>query len=670
MLSEVLLTSVISVSHIPLLLICLVFLVPVVVFVPYQLKNYFNLLVTSLFSIAGLFVAVHIFLNGNIMFPVFGLPFIGPIRVEADLLSAVFISIIAISALLGAIYAVGYIKPEREGSRMNMYTMAYNFLIVSMYLVCVIQNLIAFMIIWEIMSFCSFLLVITEHEKLRTIRSGLSYLITMHIGVTFFMIAVALIYLRTGNVEFASIMEYCKSYQDFPIFLLFFAGFGFKLAIIPLHTWAPDTYMAAQPQIAAIMGGTMKKLGIYGIIRVLTHIQDSHMEIGIFMIVIGCASALYGIINAIVQNDMKRALTYSSIENIGLIIMGLGIGILGVGVQDYSLAYLGLCGALLHVVNHTMFKSLLFMSAGAVQNSINMMNMNLMGGLVKTMPINSFLFLIASLSICGLPPFNGFISEFLLYGGIFEGLNATNVVAEVFLLVALICLALSGGLSLFNYAKMFGISFLGTPRTERARTAEEPNLWLIVPQVILVLLILSVDLFPSGYIHQLDHVIYMFVPKTHVFANRIFTAAQSIATVTILFLVFILVIMLVRYWVMKRSGVKYGPTWGCGYLAPTHKLQYTSSSFSHLFFTYAEPILGIVKRNPSLEKDNLFPKNQNYDTHTYDALEKNLVKNFVGRSEHFMQYFAFLQTGRLQHYVIYGFAFLFLIFLLTFSEII
>lgn len=667
---DVLLLSMFDIGHIPLLLLCLVFAVPFVVIVPYQLKVYFNLLISSLFSVLGLFFACHIFLYGHVAYPDFSLPFIGLVRIQVDLLSAVFISIISVSSVLGAIYSVGYIKPERDGSRMNMYTMAYNFLIVSMYLVCVTQNLIAFLIIWEIMSFCSFLLVITEHEKLRTVRSGLSYLITMHIGVTFLMIAVALVYLRTGGVEFASILLYCKSYPDFPLFLLFFAGFGFKLAIIPLHTWAPDTYTAAQPQIAALMGGAMKKLGIYGVIRVLTFVQDSHMEIGIFMIVIGCASALYGIVNAIVQNDMKRALTYSSIENLGLIVMGLGIGILGVGVQDYSLAYLGLCGALLHVVNHTMFKSLLFMSAGAVQNSINMMNMNLMGGLVKTMPINSFLFLIASLSICGLPPFNGFISEFLLYGGILEGLNATNVVAEVFLLVALVCLALSGGLSLFNYVKMFGISFLGTPRTERARTAAEPNLWLIVPQFILVLLILSVDLFPSGYIHQLDHVIYMFVPKTHVFANRIFTAAQSIALVTILFLVFIVSMLFVRHFVKKRSGVQYGPTWGCGYLAPTHKLQYTSSSFSQLFFTYAEPILGIVKRNPSLAKDNLFPKNQNYDTHTYDALEKNLIKNFVGRSEHFMQYFAFLQTGRLQHYVIYGFAFMFLIFILTFSEII
>lgn len=656
----------------PQIVLWLSFFIPFVVFVPFKLKGYFNLFTTFLFSLAGFFFSVKIFTHGQVEYPVFTLPFIGVIKIQADLLSGVFITIISISGLLGSIYSMGYIKPERDGSRMNMYVISYNYLILSMYLVCVIQNLMAFLIIWEIMSFCSFLLVINEHEKLRTIRSGLGYLVSMHVGVTLLMAAVAILYLNTRQTDFAALGTYFKGNHesDFYLFILLFLGFGFKLAIIPLHTWAADTYSSAPPQIAALMSGAMKKLGIYGIIRVLTFVQDGHKEIGIFMILIGCASAIYGIVNAIVQNDMKKALTYSSVENIGLIVMGLGIGMLGLGVQDYSLAYLGLCGALLHVINHTMFKSLLFMSAGAVQNSINMMNMNQMGGLVKVMPITSLIFLIASLSICGLPPFNGFISEFLLYGGILEGLNATNVTAEVFLLISLVCLALSGGLSLFNYAKIFGISFLGTPRTERARMASEPNFWLLVPQIILVLFIFSVDLFPSRYIRWLDHVVYMFVPKTHVFANRLFTASQNIALVTIIFVVLVMVLLAIRYYAVPRSRVKYGPTWGCGYLAPTPKLQYTSSSFSQLFIMYAGPILGYVKRASPLAKDNLFPKDHVYDTHTYDKLEKNLVKNLVGRSEHLMQYFAFLQTGKLQHYVIYGFAFMFLLFVLTFTNII
>jgi hydrogenase-4 component B len=343
---------------------------------------------------------------------------------------------------------------------------------------------------------------------------------------------------------------------------------------------------------------------------------------------------------------------------------------LGIGMQDFSLAYLGLCGSLLHTINHTMFKSLLFMSAGSVQSSINMMNMNQMGGLVKTMPITSFIFLIASLSICGLPPFNGFVSEFFLYGGILEGLNATNVIAEVFLLVALIVLALSGGLSLFNYAKMFGISFLGTPRSERARTATETNWWLLVPQLILVLFILSVDLFPFRYISALNNVVYMFVPRTHTFASRLFESSQNIALITMVFLVLVLALMLVRHFAVSKAKIKYGPTWGCGYLVKSPKVQYTSSSFSQLFMIYASPIIGFLKRGFHLEKDNLFPQSHSYDTHTFDALERSIVKKVVARSENFMQHFAFLQTGRLQHYVVYGFAFLFLLFVLTFSGII
>ncbi len=670
--------SSLQMEFLPRIVLWITFLIPLVIFIPFNFKGYFNLFTTTLLSVAGILFSASIFTNGQVGFPVFDLPFIGDIRVKADLLSGVFIAIISVSALLSSVYAMGYIKPERDGSRMNMYVLSCNYLVISMFLVCVVQNMMAFIIIWEIMSFCSFLLVVTEHEKLRTVRSGLSYLIHMHVGVTFLMMAVALIYLKVGKTDFAAIAPYCLApsdfpifgYSDFPIFLLFFLGFGFKLSVIPLHTWGPDTYSSAPPQIAALMSGAMKKLGIFGIIRVLTYVQHDHTIIGIFMILIGCFSAIYGIVNAIIQNDMKRALTYSSVENVGIIVMGLGIGILGLGMQDYSLAYLGLCGALLHVINHTMFKSLLFMSAGAVQNTINMMNMNQMGGLVKTMPVNAFIFLIASLSICGLPMFNGFISEFLIYGGILEGLNAADVTAEVYLLIALVCLALSGGLSIFNYAKMFGVSFLGTPRTERARMAEEPNLWLIFPQLIWVVLIFSVDLFPSHYIKMLDHVIYMFVPRTHVFANRLFTASQNIALITIVFLLLIVLLLVIRHYAVPKHKIKYGPTWGCGYLAPTHKLQYTSSSFSQLFFTYAEPIVGFVKRNISLPKDTMFPKDHLYDTHTFDKLDKNLIKNFVGRSEHFMQYFAFLQTGRLQHYVIYGFAFMFLIFILTFTHII
>lgn len=655
-------------------------LLPAVVFLPSSWKSFFGLTITFALSLVGAVLTYLIFVQGQVEYPVYTLPFIGSLKFQGDLLSSVFIAIISVSSFLGGIYAIGYAKPERDGSRMNMYTMAYNYLIISMYLVCMIENLMAFLIIWEIMSFCSFLLVINEHEKLRTIRSGLGYLVHMHIGVTLLMSAVALVYLKTGLTDFSSIAVYCKQHSAFGLFLLFFAGFGFKLALIPFHTWAQDTYSAAPPQIAALMSGAMKKLGVYGIVRVLTFMQDgdtsstllfgnSQIQIGVFLIVMGCISAIYGIVNAIVQNDMKRALAFSSIENVGIIILALGIGFLGIGMQDYSLAYLGLCGALLHVINHTMFKSLLFMSAGAVQNSINMMNMNQMGGLVKTMPITSLIFLIASLSICGLPPFNGFVSEFLIYGGIFEGLNATNVIAEVFLLIALVCLALSGGLSLFNYAKIFGISFLGNPRTDRARSAEEPSKWLLVPQVIYVLLIFSVDLFPSKYINVLNQVVYMFVPKTHTFASRLFVSSQNIALITMIFFVIILVLLVVRHFAVPKAKIAYGPTWGCGYQAKSHRVQYTSSSFSQLFFKYAAPILGLVRKSFSLEKDNLFPKSHPYETHSFDALERNIVKKFVARSEHFMQYFAFLQTGKLQDYVVYGFAFLFLLFILTFSHI-
>ncbi|MBC7388954.1 MAG: hypothetical protein H7329_07085, partial [Opitutaceae bacterium] len=186
----------------------------------------------------------------------------------------------------------------------------------------------------------------------------------------------------------------------------------------------------------------------------------------------------------------------------------------------------------------------------------------------------------------------------------------------------------------------------------------------------LVLLILSVDIFPFKYINLLNNVVYMFVPNTHVLATRLFDSSQNIALITMVFLILVLILMVLRYYLVPKSKIAYGPTWEGGNILKSPRNQYTSSSFSQLFMTYASPVLGFVKKSPHLEKDDIFPSSHVYDTHIYDSIDKSLVKKIVAKGEHFMQYFAFLQTGKLQHYVIYGFAFMFLLFILTFANLI
>jgi formate hydrogenlyase subunit 3/multisubunit Na+/H+ antiporter MnhD subunit len=272
------------------------------------------------------------------------------------------------------------------------------------------------------MTLSSFLLVLFDAEERVTLKAGINYLIQMHVGWLFLLVGFLVAGQPTGQPGFDSLGGYFANHSNWFVFLLFFIGFGIKAGFIPLHTWLPQAHPAAPSHVSAVMSGVMIKMGIYGLFRVLTHIQEGLLVIGLIILVVSIVSGLLGVIMAISQHDLKRLLAYHSIENIGIIGIGTGLGVIGIATANPILAMLGLAGGLLHVLNHSLFKSLLFFTAGSVYQSTQTRTIERLGGLIRRMPLTGLFFLIGAIAICGLPPFNGFISEYLIYLGMFKSL--------------------------------------------------------------------------------------------------------------------------------------------------------------------------------------------------------------------------------------------------------
>jgi hydrogenase-4 component B len=354
----------------------------------------------------------------------------GGTELAIDKLASYFILIINFTVFTGIIYAKGYLKSyenKKQGHQFSIHYFSYLWLYFSMVLVTMVYDGLAFLIVWEFMALSSFLLVIFDSEKEGILKVGLSYLIQMHIGLLFLLVGFVLVGQFTGTASFDSLgdafasenlLNAFGSHGNFWLFLIFFVGFGIKAGFIPLHTWLPHAHPAAPSHVSAVMSSVIIKMGVYGILRVILSLQSDMLYVGIFILFISLASGLYGVMMAIVQHDLKRLLAYHSIENIGIIGIGIGLGVIGMATGNSLLAVLGFSGGLLHVLNHSLFKSLLFYTAGSVYTATGTRDINNLGGLIKNMPKTAFFFLLGALAICGLPPFNGFISEFLIYDGL------------------------------------------------------------------------------------------------------------------------------------------------------------------------------------------------------------------------------------------------------------
>jgi formate hydrogenlyase subunit 3/multisubunit Na+/H+ antiporter MnhD subunit len=539
-------------------------------------------------------------------------------------------------------------------------------------MVVIIRDGLSFIIVWEIMAISSFLLVIFDAEDVTIMKTGISYLIQMHVGMFFILIAFLIVGKETGQMSFDALRVYFSNHSNLLLFMLFFIGFGIKAGFIPLHTWLPQAHPAAPSHVSGVMSGVMIKMGIYGILRVLMSVQNNLLLIGIVILVISLISGILGVMMAIVQHDIKRLLAYHSIENIGIIGIGIGLGMIGLATNNSALSLLGFSGGLLHVLNHSLFKSLLFFNAGSVYQATHTRNIEHLGGLMKKMPYTAFLFLTGSLAICGLPPFNGFISEYLIYIGMFKSLSVANLYQSMFILGTIVGLALIGGLAIFCFTKVFGIVFLGAPRSEKALMAKEVGKEMIYPQYITIAFIVLIGLASVYFVRPVFTIVSQAFNLTDIasFTGPAFHNLTQISILSGLFVIAIVILLVYRHFNLKSKEINFGPTWGCGYTATSSKQQYTATSYAYNFNHLAKPVLQTEKIMRDIGEDELFPGRRTFESHSDDIFKKLLIDKTIDWISDRLKKIAIMQTGLIQHYILYAFIYMLIVFLLTYFNLI
>jgi NADH:ubiquinone oxidoreductase subunit 5 (subunit L)/multisubunit Na+/H+ antiporter MnhA subunit len=412
------------------------------------------------------------------------------------------------------------------------------------------------------------------------------------------------------------------------------------------------------------MSGVIIKIGIYGILRMILLIHTNYLALGYFILIVSVITGVYGVMLAIVQHNLKRLLAYHSIENIGIIGIGIGLGCIGMGNGNKPLAILGLLGAFLHTLNHSLFKSLLFYCAGNVYQSTHTMNIDMLGGAGKHMKHTAFLFLIAALAICGFPPFNGFVSEFLIYSGLFNGLKGASLPYLSVLALSILGLSLIGGLAMLCFTKAFGTVFLGQARQPKHIPGQEKFSLRNVPLYVIAALILIIGIFPTVFFNALKQPLLLFtssIQEGNVFLrNETVEVIQLVGYSAVAFIGLSALIYFVRNLSGNREATTE-PTWGCGYIAPGTRLQYTASSFVRNYRKLAEPLLLIDKHKKDIE--GIFPVKGRawHETHPGDKTEEYLILRPLRKLRNWLGRMTFLQNGRPQVYILYGATFIMLI---------
>jgi hydrogenase-4 component B len=657
------------------LLLFLSFVLPIVGMIsipllPHSTRSKANFIFVLLMAVITSIPAIKALTGNTIEIVISKALVFGNISFQIDSLSAWFILIINLTCINGAFYGIGYMKQYSEQrSNLSMHWILFLLFQSSMLWVCIVQNGLAFLVVWELMSISSFLLVIFEHQKKATLKAGINYLVQMHIGVLFLAAAFIWVYYAEGSFEFSAIEKFFSSNPNLWLFILFFVGFGIKAGFIPLHSWLPQAHPAAPSHISGVMSGVIVKLGIYGIFRMIFFLKQDYTLIGEIIITLSVLTGLYGILNSSVHRDFKKMLAYCTIENIGIIGIGLGIGLMGIGTGNAVMIILGFGGALLHTLNHSLFKSLLFFTAGSVYQQTHTRDMEKLGGLVRTMPQTAMLFLAGAMAIGGLPPFNGFVSEFLIYSGILLGIKSISILYISLMIFTLAGLALIGGISMLTFTKSFGTIFLGNPRTHLHQQPREVSLGMRLPQYFILFIMLSIGLFPQFYFSIVNEILLRFIPAASVTSNLIpsslLNSISSIGKFSMLFILLLLVIYVVRKSLSRTRQISRSTTWGCGYAAPNARMQYTGKSFSKSLGKLLNFIILEKKKYKEIAAAEIFPAERKHSSHYNDFFVTRIFNGIVDRLLYSMNYFQFIQNGKIQMYILYGIFFIVVVFLGT-----
>jgi len=583
----------------------------------------------------------------------------GPAQLVLDPLAALFLLPIFLISACGALYALRY-RPARGGYDRIMSSM-YALLAGSMAVIVLAGDSLLFLIAWEGMALSCYLLLIADHRQREVRDAGTLYLIATHTGTLVLIALFALLYQRTGSFVLpASGSLSAVGPASATIFLLALLGFGTKAGLMPLHVWLPSAHANAPSHASAIMSGVILKMGIYGIVRTVTLFDSPPLWWGLTLLALGIVSALAGVAFALGQHDLKRLLAYHSIENIGIICMGLGVGLCGLSLGRPGIALLGLAGGLLHVLNHAIFKALLFLGAGAVIHVSASRELDRMGGLVRVMPRTGLFFLVGAVAICGLPPLNGFVSELLVYLGLFRQVMGESGSAAVLAALAIPALAVVGGLAVACFVKVFGVVFLGSARQPLADDAHEPGWPMLLPMGLLALLCLLIGLAPVALAPLLEAAV-SWHPLLQQESLRLAGAAPLnwLTLMGLALLGLVLLLALVYRSRLRSSRCTAADTWGCGYPAPTPRMQYSASSFADGLVGLLAPLLRPYGHRPSLPQQELAPDRSRFSSHVPEVVLELWLLPFLRHLEQYSSFLRQLQHGQLHLYLLYIFATLF-----------
>lgn len=622
-------------------------------------------------SVIGFCFAVFLLAGGEQFAGTLPLPLpMGACSLSLDPLAAVFLLPVFFLSAAG-----GFLLPARisalegkafEGSvHYGRHGFFFCLLALSMVLVLSAADAVFFLIAWEMMSLAPFFLISPQDRDSKERNAVWIYLLAAHLGALPLLLLFAGMTVEAGGTGFAALHEFAGdalsggwSNAGF-FFALGLAGFGVKAGLVPLHMWMPEAHASAPGHVAVLLSGTMLNLGIYGIMRLLTLLGPPEFWWACALVAVGAFSGLLGILLAIAQSDIKRTLAYSSAENMGLVVLALGAGMLAC-LNDISVAAaLLLGGAVLHMWNHSLFKSLLFLGANAIKESIHVTTIQHLGGLQKRMPVTGGCFAVGCAAIAGIPPLNGFMSELVIYMGFVfgsEGLRGTWT--SLLFWLAFVLLAAIAGMALFAFTRMYGLAFLGAPRSSEARVAGEPEHGLRGVMSGFAVLCLGASLAGPILFNALSSLIVWFAgevnPHMSMQVADVATGRHSLAWYSLAGVFLAVVSGGVWLWVRKRvreNGEQSGPTWDCGYRYPTARMQYSGGSFAHSLVLMLRPLIRSRIETPEIR--GLFPKEPRAVMSTPDwpakAWEKLLFSPVAFLSDRAKD----LQLGLVNIYILY-----------------
>jgi hydrogenase-4 component B len=596
-------------------------------------------------ALAALLAAAHVAAGGptwdwHSQFRVCG----EPLHLRLDGVSSVFLALLAVLGGVGGVYAREYWGDRAHPRSASCGRAWWSVQFASLGTVLLSSNGLHFLIAWEVFAVSSYFLVTLDRQRSEVRAAGWLYLAASHVAGLFLLAFFALLASRTGGWDLAPMRGHPELA---PLFWLALCGFGIKAGMFPLHVWLPSAHANAPSHVSAIMSGVTIKVGVYGLVR-FSGWLPAPAAAGWVVAALGVASAVLGVAFALGQHDLKRLLAYHSIENVGIILIGLGFAMIAEGRGNAPWGRLALAGGLLHVWNHGLFKALLFLGAGSVVKATGTREMSSLGGLWRPMPWTAGLFALGAAAICGLPPLNGFVSEWLVYVGLFDALNSHSAAALI-AVPAVVLLAMTGAMALACFIKVCGVVFLGAARSGPAQRARECGPLMRGSMVALAAGCVAIGLAPVLFWPAVARAAAEWNPAWSGLDAPASLGAIGASNVTLAFAAIVAASLLLLR--TRQNGLRRAPTWGCGYAAPNARMQYTAGSFAAIVTEWFAWILRPRRREQ--RPQGAFPACASFEEETPESVLERVVEPagaVVLRLSLFARRF---QHGRLQDYLLY-----------------